>query len=63
MTQQLICEVCEHPIKGRYLEINDERYCSNCYESESVVSYFVEGEHIADDVDGAVECHTEGDNA
>lgn len=52
------CESCEREIteKDQYIKYEGERFCSKCYESNTVTSYFIGGEFLADD-DGGVEEH------
>lgn len=62
------CWSCEKPInKGdEYIKDEDGRYCSDCYESYQVTSYFVGGEFVGTNDDGAVEIYDwldlEGEN-
>ena len=51
------CECCERELakSDDYIKYEDERFCSNCYESEQSTLYFIEGEYLATDDDGVEE--------
>lgn len=51
------CECCEKEItrEDEYIKYKEERFCSNCYESDSVVTYFLGGEYLANSNDGVEE--------
>lgn len=50
----MICDYCEKTLtKGdSYIKFEDERICSDCSYSNTIISYFVDGEFIATDDDG-----------
>lgn len=51
------CDTCEKEItkEDEYIKYKGERFCSECYESDVVVSYFIGGEFLATDGDGVEE--------